>query len=121
MSLKIATNFLELSTNLKTLGAKWLPEKDVNFTHCNSLKTPKCHTSICIYSSRSHLLRDFATVFILNTGVANSITTHVLALPQVELALHGEGSPKKCPSDKAGCKESGIVLNSYNGKLFRNF
>ena len=27
-----ATNFLELATTLKYLGAKWLPEKKVNFT-----------------------------------------------------------------------------------------
>ena len=28
----MATNFLELATTLKYLGAKWLPEKKVNFT-----------------------------------------------------------------------------------------
>ena len=30
----MATNFLELATTLKCLGAKWLPEKKVNFTPC---------------------------------------------------------------------------------------
>ena len=30
----MATNFLELATTLKYLGAKWLPEKRVNFTPC---------------------------------------------------------------------------------------
>ena len=40
----MATNFLELATTLKYLGAKWLPGKKVNFTpcylslvHCNQL------------------------------------------------------------------------------------
>ena len=28
----MATNFLELATTLKYLGAKWLPEKKANFT-----------------------------------------------------------------------------------------
>ena len=28
----MATNFLELATTLKYLGAKWLPGKKVNFT-----------------------------------------------------------------------------------------
>ena len=31
----MATNFLELATTLKYLGAKWLPGKKVNFTPCN--------------------------------------------------------------------------------------
>ena len=30
----MATNFLELATTLKYLGAKWLPGKKVNFTPC---------------------------------------------------------------------------------------
>ena len=30
----MATNFLELATTLKCLGAKWLPGKKVNFTPC---------------------------------------------------------------------------------------
>ena len=30
----MATNFLELATTLKYLGAKWLPEKKVNFKPC---------------------------------------------------------------------------------------
>ena len=30
----MATNFLELATTLKDLGAKWLPEKKVNFMPC---------------------------------------------------------------------------------------
>jgi len=29
----MATNFLDLATTLKYLGAKWLPGKKVNFTH----------------------------------------------------------------------------------------
>ena len=28
----MATNFFELATTLKNLGAKWLPEKKINFT-----------------------------------------------------------------------------------------
>ena len=31
----MATNFLELATTLKYLGAKWLPGKKVNFTPCS--------------------------------------------------------------------------------------
>ena len=31
----MATNYLELATTLKYLGAKWLPEKKVNFTPCS--------------------------------------------------------------------------------------
>ena len=31
----MATNFLELATTLKYLGAKWLPEKIINFTPCS--------------------------------------------------------------------------------------
>ena len=30
----MATNFLELATTLKYLGAKWLPDKKVNFKPC---------------------------------------------------------------------------------------
>ena len=30
----MATNFLELATTLKYLGAKWLPGKKVNFMPC---------------------------------------------------------------------------------------
>ena len=30
----MATNFLELATTLKYLGAKWLPGEKVNFTPC---------------------------------------------------------------------------------------
>ena len=30
----MATNFFELATTLKNLGAKWLSEKKVNFTPC---------------------------------------------------------------------------------------
>ena len=30
----MTTNFLEVATTLKYLGAKWLPEKKVNFTPC---------------------------------------------------------------------------------------
>ena len=33
----MATNFLELATTLKYLGAKWLPGKKVNFTPCIGL------------------------------------------------------------------------------------
>ena len=33
----MATNFLELATTLKYLGAKWLPEKKVNFTPCSRI------------------------------------------------------------------------------------
>ncbi len=33
-----ATNFLVLTTILKTFGAKWLPEKKVNFTLCTKVK-----------------------------------------------------------------------------------
>ena len=33
----MTTNFLELATTLKYLGAKWLPEKKVNFTPCTEL------------------------------------------------------------------------------------
>ena len=33
----MATDFLELATTLKYLGAKWLPEKKVNFTPCSGL------------------------------------------------------------------------------------
>ena len=32
----MTTNFLELATTLKYLGAKWLTEKKVNFTPCGS-------------------------------------------------------------------------------------
>ena len=32
----MATNFLELATTLKYLGAKWLPGKKVNFTPWSS-------------------------------------------------------------------------------------
>ena len=32
----MATNFFELATTLKNLGAKWLSEKKVNFTPCAS-------------------------------------------------------------------------------------
>ena len=31
----MATNFFELATTLKNLGAKWLSEKEVNITPCN--------------------------------------------------------------------------------------
>ena len=31
----MTTDFLELATTLKYLGAKWLLEKKVNFTPCN--------------------------------------------------------------------------------------
>ena len=31
----MVTNFFELATTLKNLGAKWLSEKEVNFTPCN--------------------------------------------------------------------------------------
>ena len=35
----MATNFFELATTLKNLGAKWLSEKKMNFTPCiKSLK-----------------------------------------------------------------------------------
>ena len=30
----MTTNFLELATTLNFLGAKWLPEKKINFTAC---------------------------------------------------------------------------------------
>ena len=30
----MTTNFLELAPTLKYLGAKWIPEKKVNFTPC---------------------------------------------------------------------------------------
>ena len=39
----MATNFLEMATTLTNLGAKWLPEKKVNFTpwlvKCQNLKS----------------------------------------------------------------------------------
>ena len=37
----MATNFLELATSSKYLGAKWLLEKKVNFTPCNLFVSPK--------------------------------------------------------------------------------
>ena len=36
----MATNFLELATTLKYLGAKWLPGKKVNFTPCELVVIP---------------------------------------------------------------------------------
>ena len=42
----MTTNFLELATTLKYLGAKWLPEKKVNFTPCIQLyNLNKIHAS----------------------------------------------------------------------------
>ena len=40
----MATNFLELATTLKYLGAKWLPGKKVNFTPCLGTLF---HTHLC--------------------------------------------------------------------------
>ena len=34
----MATNFFELATTLKNLGAKWLSEKKVNFMPCKYLE-----------------------------------------------------------------------------------
>ena len=45
----MATNFFELATTLKYLGAKWLPGKKVNFTPCSVITcyVPFAHNS-CI-------------------------------------------------------------------------
>ena len=49
----MATNFLELATTLKYLGAKWLPGKKVNFTPCSD--------NTCFFFSSQYLGPDEMT------------------------------------------------------------
>ena len=43
----MATNFFELATSLKNLGAKWLSEKKINFMPCQHMNSEH-HTYNCI-------------------------------------------------------------------------
>ena len=47
----MATNFVELATTLKYLGAKWLPGKKVNFTPCYVMLEVYTDSNMAEYNS----------------------------------------------------------------------
>ena len=63
----MATNFWELATTLTYVGAKWLPEKKVNFTPCKIL-----HISVtCQQHHQSNVTGYGGGKFLCKGGVEN--------------------------------------------------
>ena len=63
----MATNFLESATTLKHLGAKWLPEKKVNFTPCRETRDSHSQKPMSSSDKRVSPIQHFSSFPVQNS------------------------------------------------------